>query len=564
MAFKQIGQILIEMNALTEEQLKKALLAQSHSGGKKLGAVLIELNFITQEQFMRAYSVKLGVEFVTLSKYPIDDDAVKIISEEQAKKSNLMPIRKIGNTITVATDNPMDFYQLDNLKMSTGFEITPVLATTQDIINTLKDFYSEAATKKVLDSITADFSNSAIADLDKEIAGLGEKIDAAPVVMLANTIIGDAYKNGVSDIHIEPRKKDTRIRVRIDGELVQQMVISSQAHTALITRFKILSDLNIAEKRVPQDGRFSYPLDAGKTLDLRVSSLPTVHGEKMVIRLLGSSVQKVAKLSQLGMSQRDYEAFVEMLKNPNGVIMVTGPTGSGKSTTLYAALSEIATPNINVVTVEDPVEKNVDGINQVHINTKAGLTFAEGLRSILRQDPDVVMIGEIRDGETAAIAVRAAITGHLVLSTIHTNDAISTVSRLVDMGIEPYLAASSLVGLVAQRLVKLLCIHCKKPTSTTAEEMKLLNITEPALIYETGGCEACKHTGYLGRTAIYEMVTVTKELKRMISRGDSEPLIKVQAEEEGATFLRASVSRLVPGGTTDMRQLVRTTYGMDD
>lgn len=564
MAFKQIGQILIEMQALTEEQLRKALLAQSHSGGKKLGAVLIDLNFISQEQFMRAYSVKLGVEFVILSKYPIDEDAVRIISEEQAKKSNLIPIKKVKNTLTVATDNPLDFYLLDNLKLSTGFEISPVLCTSEDIAETLKMIYSEDATKKVLDSITADFSNATIADLDKEIAGLGEKIDAAPVVMLANTIIGDAYKNGVSDVHIEPRKKDTRIRVRIDGELVEQMTISRQAHTALITRFKILSDLNIAEKRIPQDGRFSYPLDGDKTLDLRVSSLPTVYGEKMVIRLLGSSVQKVTKLSQLGMSQQDYNAFLEMLKNPNGVIMVTGPTGSGKSTTLYAALTEIATPNINVVTVEDPVEKNVEGINQVHINVKAGLTFAEGLRSILRQDPDVVMIGEIRDGETAAIAVRAAITGHLVLSTIHTNDAISTVSRLVDMGIEPYLVASSLVGLVAQRLVKLLCTHCKKTITTNAEEMKLLAISEPADICEGVGCEACKFTGYLGRTAIYEMVTVTKEIKRMISRGDTEPQIKVQAAAEGASFLRESVSKLVLNGTTDMRQLVRTTYGMDD
>lgn len=564
MAFKQIGQILIEIGALTQDQLNKALTAQLHSGGKKLGDVLIELNYITQEQFMIAYSQKLGVEFVNLKKYPIEDAAARIIPEDRAKNAKLLPIKKVGMTLTVATDNPLDFYQLDNLKLSTGFDIKPVLATTDDIISAITSIYSGEATQKMLDTITADFSNTTIADLDKEIIGLGEKIDNAPVVKLANTIVFDAYKNGVSDIHIEPRKNDTRIRVRIDGELVEQMIISTPAHKALITRFKILSDLNIAEKRIPQDGRFSYPIEDGKFLDLRVSTLPTVDGEKMVIRLLGSSVQKVTTLDQLGMSQKDYLAFTEMLKNPNGIIMVTGPTGSGKSTTLYAALVEIATPNINVVTVEDPVEKNIDGVNQVHINIKAGLTFAEGLRSILRQDPDVVMIGEIRDGETAEIAVRAAITGHLVLSTIHTNDAISTVSRLEDMGIEPYLVASSLVGLVAQRLVKLCCTHCATEIATDISEMKLLNIDEPVMIKQVVGCEHCKFTGYSGRTAIYEMVKISRELKGMISRGETEANMKIQAKKEGASFLRESVTNLVLQGKTDMRQLLRTTYGMDE
>lgn len=564
MAMKQVGQILIDMGALTEEQLNKALNAQALSGGKKLGTVLIELNYINQEQFMRAYSLKLGVEFVSLEKYPIDEEVAKMIPESRARETRLLPIKKIGNTITVATDNPLDFYGLDNLKLTTGHDIHPALATTEDILSAINRLYSGAETQKMLETISNDFSDSTIADLDKEIAGLGEKIDSAPVVKLANTIVFDAYKNGVSDIHIEPRKSDTHIRVRIDGELIEQMIVSRAAHSALITRFKILSDLNIAEKRVPQDGRFSYPIDDGKFLDLRVSTLPTVYGEKMVIRLLGSSVQKVTTLEQLGMSEKNYTLFCEMLKNPNGVIMVTGPTGSGKSTTLYAALTKIATPNINVVTVEDPVEKNVEGINQVHINVKAGLTFAEGLRSILRQDPDVVMIGEIRDGETASIAVRAAITGHLVLSTIHTNDAVSTISRLCDMGIEPYLVASSLVGLVAQRLVKLLCPHCARTVMSDTADTKLLHLDTPVSIKEPHGCEHCKNTGYQGRTAIYEMVMVSKEIRKMITRGDSEALIKKQAQEEGSTFLRESVIRLVLEGKTDMRQLIKTTYGMDE
>lgn len=563
MPFLPIGKILIENGVLTEEQLDKALEIQKKSGGKKLGDVLIELNFITQKDFMKAFSRKLLVDFVELRNYPIDVNAVKILGEEDSRNKKLIAIKLRGNELTIATDNPLDFYQFDDIRLQTGYEAIPVLATTNDILDAIERCFSEQATQKVLDSINSDFSIDTIANLDNEIAGLGEKIDSAPVVKLANTLILDAYKNGVSDIHIEPSQHKTRIRVRIDGELVEQMRISGAAHNALITRLKILSDLNIAEKRVPQDGRYSLIID-GTQLDLRISTLPTIDGEKMVIRLLGSNTQKVTSLDELGMAKYDFLLFNEMLKNPNGIILVSGPTGSGKTTTLYAALTRIATPNINVVTVEDPVERNIDGINQVHINVKAGLTFAEGLRSILRQDPDVVMIGEIRDGETATIAVRAAITGHLVLSTIHTNDAVSTISRLIDMGVEPYLVASSLVGVVAQRLVKLCCPHCVKQVLTTEAEMKLLNIDEPVMISQIDGCEECSNTGYKGRTAIYEMIGITKEIKQMITKGITEAEIKAQAKEEGAVFLRESVVNLVLQGKTDMRQLIKTTYSMDD
>lgn len=563
MALLPIGQILIENGAITEEQLEKALEVQRKSGGKKLGDILIEMKYITQKDFMKAFSKKLMIDFVDLSKMDIDIEVAKIIGETKSTAKRILAIKLENNVLTVATDNPLDFYQFDDIRLSTGYDVKPVLATTQDIIDSINRIFQREATKEVLDSLNSNLSVDTIADLDKEIADLGEKIDSAPVVKLANTIIYDSYKSGVSDIHIEPEKHRTKIRVRIDGDLIEQMTISKKAHDALITRLKILSDLNIAEKRVPQDGRYGMEID-GKMLDLRVSTLPTINGEKMVIRLLGSNSQPITKLSELGMNEKEYVAFTEILKNPNGIILVTGPTGSGKTTTLYAALDEIARPNINVVTIEDPVEKNVEGINQVHINVKAGLTFAEGLRSILRQDPDVVMIGEIRDSETASIAVRAAITGHLVLSTIHTNDAISTISRLVDMGIEPYLVSSSLVGIVAQRLVKLVCPHCAEDVITDEAEMKMLGITQPATIKQTVGCEECKNTGYKGRTAIYEMVTVSKTIRRMITSGADEQEIKLQAKKEGATFLRESVSKLVLEGKTDMRQLIRTTYGMDD
>lgn len=562
MALLPIGQILIENGAIDEVQLNKALEIQRKSGGKKLGDVLIDLGFITQKDFMLAFSKKLMVDFIEIGNKEIDVEIAKLIGEQRSINKKLLALELQDNILTIATDNPLDFYQFDDIQLSTGYNVRPVLATTNDLTSAINRCFSEEATKEVLDSLNTDFSVDKIADLDSEIAGLGEKIDSAPVVKLANTLIYDAYLNGVSDIHIEPFKKKTRIRVRIDGELVEQMTISSAAHNALITRLKILSDINIAEKRIPQDGKYGLDID-GKRLDLRVSTLPTVDGEKMVIRLLGSSVQKVTKLSDLGMTTKDYNTFLDMIKNPNGVIMVTGPTGSGKSTTLYAALDEIALPNINVVTVEDPVEKNMDGINQVHINAKAGLTFASGLRSILRQDPDVVMIGEIRDSETATIAVRAAITGHLVLSTIHTNDAVSTISRLVDMGIESYLVASALVGIVAQRLVKLLCPHCAQKVMTDPGEMELLGLKEPAEISKAVGCEHCKNSGYKGRTAIYEMVTVSNQIKKLISANADESEIRAQAELEGASFLRASVTKLVLDGVTDMRQLVRTTYNMD-
>lgn len=564
MALMPIGQILVEDGAITEEQLMEALETQRNTPGKKLGDVLIEKKFITEVEFMKAFSRKLSVDFVLLDELDIEDDVIKILGEDIVLQKKLLPIKVEGNTLTVATDNPLDFYQFDNIRITTGFDVIPVLATSKDISARIDQCFATQEKQKVIESLNEEVkADQSIEDIEKEIAAVGESIDSAPVVKLANSLILDAYRNGVSDIHIEPGKYKTRVRMRIDGELVEQMTIGAMAHRALITRIKILSDLNIAEKRIPQDGRYAVQVEKDKAIDLRVSTLPTIDGEKMVIRLLGSSTQKVTKLEELGMSQFHLNIFQDMLKNPNGIILVTGPTGSGKSTTLYAALDKIATPNINVVTVEDPVEKNVEGINQVHINVKAGLTFAEGLRSILRQDPDVIMIGEMRDGETAEIAVRSAITGHLVLSTIHTNDAISTVSRLVDMGIEPYLVASSLVGVIAQRLVKLLCPYCAKPHITDEAEMKLLRLDQPAEIKATQGCEHCSNSGYKGRTAIYEMIPLSREIKRMITAGEAESMMKEQARSEGVLFLRDSVIDLVLAGKTDMKQLIRTTYGMD-
>ena len=367
-----------------------------------------------------------------------------------------------------------------------------------------------------------------------------------------------------TDIHIEPFKNYTKVRVRVNGDLVKLMELSSSVHTSLITRYKIISGMNIAEKRVPQDGRFSQDVD-GTHLDVRVSNLPVVHGEKVVIRILATGDVGVRKITDLGMNNYNYEMFENMLKVPQGVLLVTGPTGSGKTTTLYAALGELAQPNVNVITVEDPVEKAIEGINQCQVNAKAGMTFSAALRSILRQDPDIVMIGEMRDQETSEIAIRAAITGHLVLSTLHTNDAASTITRLVDMGVAPYMVATSLIGVVAQRLVKKLCPHCKKQRMSTKEENELMEIDDvntPIPIYEASGCKECTNTGYKGRTAIHEILLATSEMSAIISKGAKSEEISDLARSQGTKLLRDNVSELVQQGVSSIDELVRVSFAV--
>ena len=391
-----------------------------------------------------------------------------------------------------------------------------------------------------------------------------ERIDNAPVVKLVNTIIESAYRDGASDIHIEPFKDRTRIRYRIDGECVEKMATKPAVHNSIITRIKILGGMNIAERRIPLDGRSSAVID-GVTQDLRISTIPTVYGEKCVIRLLATGDEKARMITELGMTDYNYEMFKQIIRCPNGVMLVTGPTGSGKSTTLYATLGELSKPNVNIVTAEDPVEKKIDGVNQCQMNDKAGMTFAAALRSILRQDPDIVMVGEIRDGETADIAIRAAITGHLVLSTLHTNDAASTILRLVDMGVAPYMVASSLVGLIAQRLVKLLCPDCReKILLTDPADLRLVGKTEPVEIYQhhIGGCPSCRNTGYKGRTAIHEIIVSTNDIKELISRNATAEEIGVQARKNGTRLLRDNVTEMVLDGRTTMDELVKATYSV--
>ena len=557
-----IGQYMVNEGVITEEQLQHVLDVKKEENvpGKFFGDYVIELGYVTDVQFAQVLAKKLNVPFVDLNdpEVNIDIEAVKKIPEALAKKHTIIAIKVTGKRLTVASHDPVNFYIFEDIKVSTGMDVVPVLATKEAITKAIGKSYSMQNTGAILDSVTSQFADDDINGVDDESA---DRIDNAPIVKLATTIVENSFRAGATDIHIEPFKTFTRIRIRVNGDLIELMNVSNVVHNALVTRLKIISGMNIAEKRVPQDGRFSQVVD-GTTLDVRVSNLPMVNGEKVVIRILSTGNVALRKITDLGMTDYNYQRFSKLIKVPQGVMLVTGPTGSGKTTTLYAALGELAKPNVNVVTVEDPVEKDIEGINQCQVNAKAGMTFSAALRSILRQDPDIVMIGEMRDQETAEIAIRAAITGHMVLSTLHTNDSASTVTRLVDMGVAPYMVATSLIGIVAQRLVKKICEDCRTPRMSTPEEDELMGISAPITIYDACGCPKCNNTGYTGRTAIHEVLTCTTEMSSLIANGGKTDAIAALAAKQGTKLLRDNVSELVQQGRTTMDELVRVTYAV--
>lgn len=564
MAIKNIpiGQYMVNEGIITEEQLQNVLdkKKEENTPGKYFGDYVIELGYVSDVDFGKILAKKLNVNFIDLNDpdTKIDIEAVKKIPEALAKKHTIIGVKITGRRLTVATHDPVNFYIFEDIKVTTGMDVVPVLSTKAAITKAIGKSYSSQNTASLLDSVENQFGDDDAFGMDEDSA---ERIDSAPIVKLATTIVENSFRADATDIHIEPFKTFTRIRIRVNGDLIELMNISNVVHNSLVTRLKIISGMNIAEKRVPQDGRFTQVVD-GTTLDVRVSNLPTVNGEKVVIRILSTGDVGVRKITDLGMTAYNYERFASILKVPQGVVLVTGPTGSGKTTTLYAALGEIAKPNVNVITVEDPVEKNIEGINQCQVNAKAGMTFAAALRSILRQDPDIVMIGEMRDQETAEIAIRAAITGHLVLSTLHTNDAPSTVTRLVDMGVAPYMVASSLIGIVAQRLVKKICLECRTPRLSTDEEDSLMGINEHITVYDACGCPKCNNTGYTGRTAIHEILLCTPEMSALIANDGKVDAISALCKEQGTKLLRDNVSELVQEGKTTMDELVRVTYAV--
>ncbi|MCR5215549.1 MAG: Flp pilus assembly complex ATPase component TadA [Lachnospiraceae bacterium] len=552
---------------ITGEQLQKALEDQKIRK-KMLGDTLVENGSVSRDALNEVLCELLNISFADLKNMTLDQKIVNLVDENTMRKFKVVPVGFYEgdfNMLQVAMADPMDINAINEIEIITGKQVQPMLANLPDINIYLDKLFGKSQTQELLSKFkTQQQNNSLVTEAEAaEDAARREEVENSPIVLLVNKMIENAVRERTSDIHIEPMETYIRVRYRIDGALREMARYDVSMLNAMIARLKIMSNMDISEKRKPQDGRITIMVDGGEW-DIRVSNLPTCYGEKVVMRLASKTGFKREK-SALGMLPDDLTKFDNILKNPNGIILVTGPTGSGKSTTLYTALSELNKEDVNIITVEDPVEANIDGINQVMVNVKAEMTFANALRSILRQDPDIIMIGEIRDTETAEIAVRASITGHLVVSTLHTNSTASTVTRLIDMGIEPYMIADSLVGVIAQRLVRRLCPNCKKEHLVTMEEKRELQLRpdKEYKIYEPAGCEDCGGSGYRGRIGIYEIMTVSNRLKSIIGHGGDVDKIKEAAIADGMTTLRAAARRYVLDGTTSFSEMVRVTYEVE-
>ncbi|HZK57361.1 MAG TPA: GspE/PulE family protein [Clostridia bacterium] len=550
--------LLLENGLITRSQLEHVLEIQK-STDKKIGQIFTEEGILSEDQIIEVLGRQFGIPHVDLRKYFIDSETARLVSGKLARRYTLIPVKRDGEKLIVAMADPLNIFAVDDIRMATGLEIVPVIATSQGILDAIDQHYETENAEKVLEEFRQNYQVENIDDIDEKISG---EISNAPVVKLVNSIIRQAVKMGASDIHIEPFEEVIKIRFRIDGDLQEIMAPAKATHSAIATRIKIISKMDIAEKRLPQDGRVEMNIE-GRGIDLRISVLPTVHGEKIVMRLLDRNSFLFTK-QQLGFTEQNLKVFDKIVQSPNGIILVTGPTGSGKTTTLYAVLKELNQVNKNIITVEDPVEYQMDGINQTQVNIKAGLTFANGLRSILRQDPDIIMIGEIRDSETAQIAVRAAITGHLVLSTLHTNDTASSVTRLINMGVEPYLVSSSVVGITAQRLVKKICENCKICYVADELEKKALQIenTTEVTVHKGEGCNFCNNTGYKGRIAIHEILPITREIRLLIDKNLSIDSIREEAMKQNFVSLRENCIQLVREGVTTIEELLRVTYSI--
>ena len=560
----RIGDLLVEAGAITSDELEEAIAYQKENGGK-LGTVLVNQGFISQELLITVLTTQMGIDFIELKACKLDDDILKLVPENLINKYKAIPIgydENNPNILKVAMVDPMDLNAIDDIGIATNTQVEPMLAMEEDMNETIGKYFGNAQAMEAAEQYRKERESDMLSEAEEE--ALNEDIENSPIVLLVKQIIEGGVRQRASDIHIEPLESSVRVRYRIDGALKQVMSYDYTLLSAISARIKIIGGMDIAEKRKPQDGRITIMVDR-REFDVRVSILPTVYGEKTVMRLTSKDGLTKPK-SALGFGPQELKVFDGILSNPHGIILVTGPTGSGKSTTLYTSLSELNTEDVNIITVEDPVEANIDGINQVQVNVKAELTFAAALRSILRQDPDIIMIGEIRDGETAQIAVQAAITGHLVVSTLHTNSAASTVTRIIDMGIEPYVAGDALVGVIAQRLVRRLCNSCKQPRLAEDDEKMILGVDpdDDTVVYETVGCPLCGNTGYSGRIGVYEMMPVSKELQAVIARGSTADVIEKQALSEGMLTLKMGAAKHVLAGITSLAEMKKITYETGD
>ena len=551
---KQLGDILLENGLVTGTQLANAYEEHQRSG-RSLGRVLVEQGVLSEGQLVAALATQIGLRFVDLADFSVDGSAVSRVPNAVCRRYTVLPIGYEDGKLLVAMADPANVFAIDDIRSLTGMDVKPAVATRADVLAAINRYHRADSE---LDDLTMTLTDAG--DLDDDLSNVSEVIEDAPVVKFVNLLITQAIQDRASDIHIEPTERDLRVRFRIDGVLHEVMRSPKNIQSGVTSRLKIMADINIAERRIPQDGRLSVNTN-GKKVDLRVATLPTVWGEKVVMRILDNSTAML-NLSDLGFSQSNYDRFAQSFTKPYGMLLVTGPTGSGKSTTLYATLNIVNSPDKNVITVEDPVEYRLAGINQVQTNVKAGLTFASALRSILRSDPDIVLIGEIRDHETAQIAIEAALTGHLVLSTLHTNDAPSAISRLIEMGIEPFLVGSALDCVLAQRLARRLCSKCKEAYVPTPKPLIQARYPwqdgEPLpTLYRPGGCSACSKTGYKGRLALHEVMAVTEQVERLAVERASAEAIGVVARQQGMAMLRDDGLEKVTAGVTSLEEIFR-------
>lgn len=556
----RLGDVLVNSGVITQEQLEEGLQRQKGSG-RKLGETLVDEGFVTEEAIARALSSQLGYEMVDLQNVAISEEILKLVPGNVLERYKVLPFEYApdnANVLHVAMADPMDMTAMDDITIITNLQVEPVVSTTRSIMLALDKYFGNVEVNSALE----EYAREKESQMAEQEDMYSEDVNSSPIVQLVKTMIEQAVRQRASDIHVEPMERQVRIRYRIDGALYEKVTYSIRLLPAMVARIKIIGGMDIAEKRKPQDGRITQVVDR-QEFDIRVSVLPTVYGEKVVMRLTSKNALTREK-SQLGFKPKELKKFDHILQNPHGILLVTGPTGSGKSTTLYTALSELNREDVNIITVEDPVEANIDGINQVQVNNKADLTFASALRSILRQDPDIIMIGEIRDRETASIAVQASITGHLVVSTLHTNSAAATITRLMDMGIEPYLIADSVVGVIAQRLVRRLCPDCKRAAKPTEEEREMLGLEPDAdvTVYAPCGCSKCDGTGFKGRIGVYEIMEVTQPIKSIISKNGEAEAIKNKALEEGMNTLRMSATEYVLDGTTCVNEMMKVSFDL--
>lgn len=555
----RLGDLLIQQNVLTEEQLRAALQMQKGTN-KKIGEILVEEGFITEEMIARALEAQMGLKTVQLRGLTVPREIKKLIDVKLLKKYTVFAFEVDpynANILHLAMADPLDMEAIDDIAIVTNMQIEPYIATRRDIRSAIDRNYGDAENIDAVNRFARERAqlrgNVAVTSDDSEI-------DDAPIVQLVRSILEQAVRQRASDIHIEALENKVRVRYRIDGALCTKMEYDNSLLPAISTRIKIMGGMDIAEKRKPQDGRLSLVID-GQEYDIRISSVPTVYGEKLVLRI-SSKINLTKDKKDLGFAPDELVKFDHMMSHPYGIIFVTGPTGSGKSTTLYTALSELNKDEVNIVTVEDPVEAALEGINQIQVNNKVNLTFATALRSILRQDPDIIMIGEIRDRETASIAVQASITGHLVVSTLHTNNATGTLDRMVDMGVERYMLADSVVGVIAQRLVRKLCPYCRKKRLASAEEKRIMHLPEEEAveIYEPAGCNLCNDTGYYGRKGIFEIMEMNEEIQRLIAEGSDSKNLIYAAKRNGMRTLRENGVRDVLAGITSIEELQKASY----